>query len=188
MIKKPFTLTAMFLLLFAVMNISTKQTFAQGLYAFTMKTIDGSQRSLHDYKGKVLLIVNVASQCGYTPQYADLEKLFKQYHEKGFVILAFPANNFGGQEPGTDGDIKEFCEKNYGVTFDVFSKISVLGKDQHPLYTYLTSEKGGFPGDVKWNFEKFLVGRDGRLVARYRSAVKPYDTGLITALEKELSR
>jgi glutathione peroxidase len=188
MIRKPFTLTIVVLSFVTLMNISTNRLMAQELYGFTMTTIDGRERSLMDYKGNVLLIVNVASQCGFTPQYADLEKLFREYHDRGFMILAFPANNFGEQEPGTNNEIREFCTNNYGVTFDLFSKISVLGRDQHPLYSYLTSEKGGFPGEVRWNFEKFLVGRNGKLVGRYRSAVKPFDARIIKTLEEELSR
>jgi glutathione peroxidase len=145
-----------------------------GVYGFTMKTIDGKDKSLADYKGKVLLIVNVASFCGHTPQYQDLENLYETYKDKGFMILAFPANNFGAQEPGTNQEIKEFCDTKYHVTFDMFSKISVKGDDQHPLYRYLTNDTD-FKGDIGWNFTKFLVDRDGKVVARFATKVIPTD-------------
>jgi glutathione peroxidase len=136
------------------------------IYGFTMDDIDGKPVSLSDFKGKVVLIVNVASKCGLTSQYKELQALYEQYSSKGLVILAFPANNFLGQEPGTDQEIKAFCSKNYGVTFPVFSKISVKGKDMSPLYTFLTSkeENGVMDSSVKWNFQKYLIDREGRLV------------------------
>ena len=143
-----------------------KMTNETGVYGFTMKTIDGKDKSLGDYKGDVLLIVNVASFCGNTPQYKDLESLYESYKDKGFKILAFPANNFGAQEPGTNEEIKTFCDNTYHVTFDMFSKISVKGDDQHPLYRYLTTGTD-FKGDIGWNFAKFLVDRNGRVVGRY---------------------
>ena len=142
------------------------------LYAFTMKTIDGKDKPLSQYKGSVIMIVNVASFCGYTPQYSDLEKLYEAYNSKGFTILGFPANNFGAQEPGTNEEIKDFCDRNYQVKFDLFSKISVKGEDQHPLYRYLTKETD-FKGDVGWNFTKFLVDRNGKVVARFSTKVTP---------------
>ncbi len=145
-----------------------------GVYSFTMKTIDGKDKSLADYKGQVLLIVNVASFCGHTPQYKDLENLYESYKDKGFRILAFPANNFGAQEPGTNQEIKEFCDTKYHVTFDMFSKISVKGDDQHPLYRYLTNDTD-FKGDIGWNFTKFLVDRNGNVVARFATKVIPTD-------------
>jgi glutathione peroxidase len=182
----PFTFSI--LLLFSCTSLDTSPVQAASLYDFTVQSIEGDSVSLSRYENQVLLVVNVASQCGYTPQYRDLEKLFKEYRQKGFAILAFPANNFGGQEPGTNGEIKDFCERNYGVTFDLFSKISVLGTDQHPLYKYLTSQNPEFAGDVKWNFEKFLISRDGRIVGRFRSAVKPFSEELIAALERAIRK
>jgi len=151
---------------------TTKENPMTGVYAFTMKTIDGKDKPLAQYKGDVLMVVNVASFCGYTPQYKDLESLYETYKDKGFKILAFPANNFGSQEPGTNDEIKSFCETNYKVSFDLFSKISVKGNDQHPLYQYLTKESD-FKGDIGWNFTKFLVDRNGNVVARYSTRVVP---------------
>lgn len=145
---------------------------ATSVLDFTMNTIDGKPKPLSLYKGKVFMIVNTASECGYTPQYETLEKLYEQYKDKGFMILAFPANNFGEQEPGTNAEIKTFCSKNYHTTFDLFEKISVKGKDQHPLYQFITKESQ-FTGDVKWNFQKYLVDKQGKIVARYFSAVDP---------------
>jgi len=160
----------------------------KGLYGFSMKSIDGKTIPLSTYQGKVLLIVNVASKCGFTPQYKDLEALYQKYQDKGFVILAFPANNFGAQEPGTDAEIKEFCTVNYGVTFPMFSKISVKGDDQHPLYRFLTSDEANpsTSGEVKWNFQKYLVGRDGKVLAKFLSKVKPLSDELTAALESAL--
>ena len=153
-----------------------------------VETIDGDTVSLERYRGDVLLIVNVASRCGNTPQYEDLESLQKTYGEKGLRVLGFPANNFGGQEPGTNEQIKEFCTTTYGVTFDLFSKISVAGEDQAPLYEYLTSTKENpeFGGKIRWNFEKFLVGRDGTVVARFAPKVTPLSKEVIAAVEKAL--
>lgn len=134
---------------------------------FTMKRIDGKEEDLASYKGKVVVIVNVASRCGYTPQYEGLEKLFKEKKDKGLVILGFPANNFGSQEPGTNAEIAEFCTAKFGVTFPMFEKISVKGEDQHPLYKRLASQPAPIGGDPKWNFTKFVVDRDGKVVARF---------------------
>ena len=155
-----------------------------------VQTIDGDTVSLKRYRGDVLLIVNVASQCGNTPQYEDLESLQKTYGEKGLRVLGFPANNFGGQEPGTNEQIKEFCTTTYGVTFDMFSKISVAGEDQAPLYKYLTSTKENpeFGGTITWNFEKFLVGRDGTVVARFAPKVKPLSKEVTSAIEAALAK
>ncbi len=159
-----------------------------GVLGFTMKNIDGKDVPLAGYKGKVILLVNVASKCGQTPQYSQLEELYRKYQNKGFVILGFPANNFGQQEPGTDEEIKEFCSTKYDVTFDMFSKISVKGDDQHPLYRYLTAEESNpaFAGDVKWNFTKFLVNRDGVVIGRFESRVKPLSDEIVAAVEKSL--
>jgi glutathione peroxidase len=160
------------------------------VYAFTMKDIDGNDVSLSRYKGKVILIINVASFCGYTKQYAGLESLYRRYGEKGLSILAFPANNFGSQEPGTDAEIKDFCATKFDVTFDLFSKISVKGSDQHPLYAYLTSPETNprFSGDVRWNFTKYLVDRTGNIVAKFDSRVEPLAEELTGAIENALSR
>lgn len=152
------------------------------VYSFAMKTVDGKDRPLSEYSGKVLLVVNVASRCGYTPQYKDLQAVYEKYKDRGFRILAFPANNFGAQEPGTDKEIKEFCETNYHVSFDLFSKVSVKGEDQHPLYRYLTTESP-FPGEVKWNFQKYLVDRKGKVVGMFPSRVKPTDKEIEQHLE-----
>ncbi|HTR99359.1 MAG TPA: glutathione peroxidase [Bacteroidota bacterium] len=155
--------------------------------SFTMKGIDGQEVPLAKYKGKVLLIVNVASECGFTPQYKDLEALYEKYKDRGFDILAFPANNFGAQEPGTDPEIKQFCTSKYGVTFDMFSKISVMGSDQHPLYKFITSDPT-YGGDVKWNFQKYLVNREGKLVGKYFSRVTPLSSELTGAIEAALKQ
>jgi len=151
----------------------------------TMKKIDGSEVDLGSYKGKVVLVVNVASQCGYTGQYEGLQKLYETYKDKGLVILGFPANDFGAQEPGSDEEIAGFCKKNYGVDFDMFSKITVKGPGKAALYETLTSEAEP-SGDVKWNFEKFLIGRDGSIRGRFRSAVKPQSDELVQAIEAAL--
>ena len=158
------------------------------VHDFTMKDIDGKDVALADYKGKVLLIVNVASKCGFTPQYDGLEKLSEKYKDRGVVVLGFPANNFMGQEPGTDAEIKEFCTTKFGVSFPMFSKISVKGGDIHPLFAFLTGKEtaGEFAGDVSWNFNKFVVGRDGRVAARFGSRTKPDDAELVAAIEKAL--
>ena len=159
------------------------------LYDFTLKDIDGRDRSLAEFKGQVLLLVNVASKCGFTRQYAGLEKLHQTYKDRGFAVLGFPANNFMGQEPGTEAEIKSFCTLTYGVTFPMFSKISVKGKTIHPLYAFLTDEKlhPGAGGAVGWNFNKFLVGRDGAVLAHYGSRTAPDDPDLAAALEKALA-
>jgi len=156
---------------------------AESIHEFSMKSIDGQTTPLKNYSGKVVLLVNVASKCGYTPQYAGLEALYQKYKGRGFVIVGVPANNFGGQEPGSDEEIKTFCTKNYNVTFPVLSKVSVKGADMVPLYQYLTSAKGG---DVKWNFTKFLAGKDGKVLARFEPAVKPDSAELASAIEAAL--
>ena len=158
-----------------------------GLYSYTLNSIDGKPAPLADYKGKVVLIVNVASQCGYTPQYSALESIYEKYKDQGFVILGFPANNFGAQEPGTNEEIKTFCTRKYSVTFPMYSKISVKGADQAPLYAYLTKETGpGMTGDIKWNFTKFLVDRDGKVIQRFEPAVTPDSKEVTAAIEKQL--
>ncbi|MGK9477024.1 glutathione peroxidase [Melioribacter sp. OK-6-Me] len=157
------------------------------IYDFNVKDIDGKDVSLSKYRGKVLLIVNVASKCGFTPQYEGLQKIYEKYKERGFEILAFPCNDFNGQEPGTNEEIKEFCTTNYNVTFNLFDKIHVLGKNKAPLYEFLINYNGIETGDVKWNFEKFIVDRNGKVVARFRSAVKPDSREVIGQIEKLLN-
>lgn len=158
---------------------------------FTVKDIDGNAVKLRDrFAGEVLLIVNTASKCGFTPQYADLQALYEKYHGKGFEILAFPSNDFGAQEPGSDPEIKSFCSTKYGVTFPLFSKIPVKGENKDPLYRYLTdpATNPDTAGDIKWNFTKFLVDRDGRVVARYEPKVKPIDPEVTQTIEKALAQ
>jgi len=145
------------------------------IYSFQMKDIDGAERSLSEFAGKVLLIVNVASKCGFTPQYKGLESLYNRYKGRGFEVLGFPANDFGHQEPGTEAEIKNFCTTTYNVSFPMFSKISVKGKDIHPLYAFLTSKETNpkFSGKIDWNFNKFLIDRKGNIVARFESKNDP---------------
>ena len=160
------------------------------IYDFTMQDIDGKAVSLSAFKGKVLLVVNVASKCGFTGQYAGLEKLYTTYSNRGFAVLGFPANDFLRQEPGTEAEIKSFCTLTYGVTFPMFAKISVKGKDIHPLYEFLTSKETNphFGGAISWNFNKFLIGRDGAIVGRFGSRTKPDDKVLVAAVEKALQQ
>ena len=161
---------------------------AASIYDFTMKDIDGNDVKLDAYKGKVVMIVNTASRCGYTPQYEGLQKIYDQYKDRGFVVLGFPANNFMGQEPGTEAEIKEFCTLKYNVTFPMFSKISVTGSDQHPLYGYLANKATNpeFPGDISWNFNKFLIDKNGKVVGRWGSKDKPEDQAVTKAIEAQL--
>jgi glutathione peroxidase len=153
---------------------------ADTIYDFTVKTIDGATKSLADYKGRPVMIVNVASACGLTPQYEGLEKLHETYAAKGFAVLGFPANEFGAQEPGSDADIKTFCTSKYGVKFDMFSKVVVKGEGIHPLFDFLTKANGGA---IKWNFNKFLVGKDGKVVERFEPPVEPTSPEVIKAVE-----
>ncbi len=152
-----------------------------------VRDMNGKDVNLSDYKGKVLLIVNVASKCGYTPQYGGLEAIYNKYKEKGFEILAFPCNDFGGQEPGTNEEIKTFCSSKYNVTFKLFDKIKVLGDERSPLYARLINNDVTEKGDVKWNFEKFLIDKDGNIVSRFRSKVTPESEEMTKAIEKELA-
>ena len=141
---------------------------------FTVRAIDGTEQSLSAYAGQVVLIVNTASQCGFTPQYGGLEQLHEAYRDKGFAVLGFPCNQFGGQEPGSEDEIASFCETSYGVTFPMFAKVDVNGSDADPLFTWLKEEKGGLLGDrIKWNFTKFLIGRDGTVLKRYAPQTSP---------------
>ena len=160
---------------------------AADLQSIPLKDIDQKETSLKAYAGKVLLIVNVASKCGYTPQYQGLETLHRKYREQGLVVLGFPSNDFGAQEPGSNAEIKEFCAKEYEVTFPLFDKIHVTGPQQHPLYASLTGPESPAPGAVKWNFGKFLVGRDGKVLARFDSATKPDSKELTAAVERALA-
>ena len=158
------------------------------LHDFSARSITGEDASLRDYAGKVAVVVNVASKCGLTPQYAGLEKLYESYHTRGLEVLGFPCNQFAGQEPGSDAEVQEFCELRYGVSFPLFSKIDVNGATRHPLYAWLSAEDAApeGPGDIKWNFGKFVVGRDGRVVARFAPTTAPDDPAFVTAIEQAL--
>lgn len=172
----------------AVAKEGTLVTAAQtgGVYDFTLNDIDGKPVSLSQFRGKVLLLVNTASFCGNTPQYEGLQTMYERYQAKGFEILAFPANNFGQQEPGTNEEIKKFCYTKYALTFPLFSKISVKGQDKHPLYHYLT-EQSPFPGEVEWNFQKYLVDRAGNVIARYHHRTKPLSDEVVRDVERTLA-
>ncbi len=167
--------------------MSVNATQDKTVYDFEITSIDGNQIDLYDYKGKVLLIVNTASECGYTPQYEALQDIYDRYRDDGFVIIGFPANNFGGQEPADDEEILQFCQMNYGVTFPLSTKVSVKGDDIHPLFRYLTEqENDSFTGDIKWNFEKFIIDKEGKLIKRFRSNVKPDSKEIISSIENEI--
>ena len=172
------------------LNYQTKdgETVSDTISGISVKDMDGNDVKLSDYKGKVLLIVNVASRCGYTPQYEGLQKIYEKYKGLGFEILAFPCNDFGGQEPGSNEEIKEFCNINYSTTFPLFDKIKVLGEEKSPLYERLINNRVTEQGDVKWNFEKFLIDKNGKIVARYRSKVTPESEVITSAIEKEISK
>ena len=161
----------------------------QSIHEFTMTDIDGREVALSDYREQVLLVVNVASKCGFTRQYAGLEKLYQAYKDRGFAVLGFPANNFMGQEPGTEAEIKSFCTLTYGVTFPMFAKISVKGGDMHPLYKFLTSKETNprFSGAISWNLNKFLIRRDGAVLGRFGSRTKPESKDLVAAVEQALN-
>jgi glutathione peroxidase len=159
---------------------------AQSIYDISVRTIDGKTIKLSEYKNKVILIVNVASECGYTPQYEGLESIYEKYKSQGFVVLGFPCNQFGGQEPGTNEEIKTFCSSKFNVKFPLFDKIEVNGGNRHPLYVLLAGKDSAFPGDITWNFNKFLIGRDGKLITRFDSSIEPESKKLIGLLEQEL--
>jgi glutathione peroxidase len=170
---------------------------AETVYDIPVNRIDGAPASLGDYKGKVVLVVNVASKCGLTPQYEGLEKLYENYMDKGLVVTGFPANEFGGQEPGTNAEVAEFCTTNFGVRFPMFEKIVVKGEGQHPLYAALTKavpvaegvgDRAPADGSVLWNFEKFLVGKDGHVARRFSPRMTPDDPIIVTAIEEELAK
>lgn len=176
--------TTLFTIIALLLTVAPDKT----VYDFTVKDIDGKDVSLSIYKGKVLLIVNVASLCGNTPQYKDIEELYKKYQNQGLVVLGFPANNFMGQEPGSNKEIKEFCTREYGVTFPMFSKISVKGKNMAPLYSYLTQKKenGVLDAPVMWNFQKFLVGRDGKVITSISNRTSVKDPSVVKMIEEAL--
>jgi len=161
---------------------------ASNIYEFTLNALNGTPTPLANFKGKVMLLVNVASRCGYTPQYEGLEALYTKYRDQGLIVAGFPANNFGGQEPGTNGEIGAFCKSKYGVTFSMFAKISVKGADKAPLYQFLTDQAANpkTGGEIQWNFTKFLVDRNGRVIQRFEPAVEPQSAELVAAVESAL--
>ena len=168
--------------------LAVTMSAASPIYNFKLDSIDNKPVSLSEYHGKVLLMVNVASQCGFTPQYAGLESLYEKYRDQGLVVMGFPANNFGAQEPGTNDEIKSFCSRKYSVKFPMFSKVSVKGSDEAPLYQYLTTTAlPSSAGEIKWNFTKFLVDRSGKVVARFEPNVTPDSPEVVSAVEKALS-
>jgi glutathione peroxidase len=170
------------------LNVAVAETVRQSIYQVELPRLNGNLESLSVYSGNVLLAVNVASRCGFTPQYAGLQALQDRYADRGFVVVGFPCNQFFHQEPGTSEQIQEFCSLNYGVTFPLFAKVDVKGERQHPLYAILSesADDSGKAGNVSWNFEKFLVGRDGRVVRRFRSKVVPQDPRIVEAIESLL--
>ena len=187
-------------IIFTILLITSLQLFAQdnstknikgessmdNINDITVLDMNNKEVNLSEYNGKVLMIVNVASECGYTKQYAGLQEIYEKYNPEGFEILAFPCNDFGGQEPGTNEQIQNFCSSKFGVTFKLFDKIKVLGEDKSPLYERLINNSFTEKGDIKWNFEKFVISKDGKIVGRYRSKVEPNSEELISAIEKEL--
>jgi glutathione peroxidase len=176
-----------FALLFAFSLMTTFAVRAASIYDIPVKDIDGTTTNLSAYKGKVLLIVNVASKCGFTPQYKLLEATYKKYSDQGFVILGFPCNQFANQEPGSDEEIKQFCTSKYFITFPLFDKIEVNGANRHPLYDLLAGESSPFPSDIKWNFTKFLISKDGKILNRFDSKVTPDSPEVTAAIESALA-
>jgi glutathione peroxidase len=176
-----------FALLAASLLMQTMTTHAQPIYQIPVKDIDHKDTSLGAYQGKVLLVVNVASKCGFTPQYTALQVVYEKYKGKGLIVLGFPCNQFGSQEPGTDEQIKLFCSTKYNVTFPLFDKIEVNGPNRHPLYTMLAGNDSPFPGDIKWNFTKFLIGRDGTILKRFDSRITPDSPEVTAAIEAALA-
>jgi glutathione peroxidase len=174
-------------LLFAFSLMTNFIVQSASIYDIPVKDIDGTVTNLSGYQGRVLLIVNVASKCGYTPQYKALEATYKKYSDQGLVILGFPCNQFGGQEPGSDEVIKEFCTSKYFITFPLFDKIEVNGANRHPLYNLLVGENSPFPGDIKWNFTKFVIGKDGKILNRFDSKVTPDSPEVTAAIEAALA-
>jgi glutathione peroxidase len=180
--------TLRFLTIGAALLLPAASLFAaSSVYEFTLPSIDGQPAPLQQYKGKVLLLVNVASKCGFTPQYTALEAMYEKYKDQGLVVIGFPANNFMAQEPGTNEEIKTFCTRKFNVTFPMYGKVSVKGDDKTPLYQYLTDQtKPPVNGEIKWNFTKFLVDRDGNVISRFEPKVKPDDPEVTAAIEKAL--
>jgi glutathione peroxidase len=176
------------LVLGAAISAVAQMQAAASIYDYKLMSIDLEPVSLSQYKGKVVMLVNVASRCGYTPQYAGLEALYRQFKDDGFVIIGIPANNFGQQEPGSNSEIKVFCKRKYDVTFPMMAKVSVAGNDMAPLYQYLTDQSANptTGGEIKWNFTKFLIGKDGKILARFEPDVKPEDPALVGAVESAL--
>jgi glutathione peroxidase len=174
-------------LLTALLCMQALSLCAGSLQDIPLQDIDGKETSLKPYQGKVVLIVNVASHCGYTPQYKGLESIYERYKDKGLVVVGFPCNQFGAQEPGTSQEIKEFCSGKYNVTFPLFSKIEVNGPKRHPLYVALAGKDSPFPGDIKWNFSKFLVGRDGKILNRFEPGTTPESPELTSAIDAALA-
>jgi glutathione peroxidase len=183
-----FMATAMVSNITAEKNKGKETEMPDSLSSIIVKDMNGKDVPLSSYSGKVLLIVNVASRCGYTPQYKGLEEIYEKYKNQGFEILAFPCNDFGGQEPGSDEEIKTFCELNYNVSFKLFDKIKVVGSDKSPLYAFLTNNSAVETGEIKWNFEKFLIDKKGNVVSRFRSKVKPESEEIVKAVEAELAK
>ena len=177
------------LFVFLLANVAPLATASEPTQVldFKMQRLGGPEQELAEYRGEVVLIVNVASKCGLTPQYTGLQKLYDTYRERGFTILGFPSNDFAGQEPGSDAEIRAFCEKNYGVTFPMFSKIRVRGDQKHPLYARLTAQPAPVGGEVAWNFQKYLVDRQGNVVARFEPRTDPQDAKLIERIEALLA-
>jgi glutathione peroxidase len=174
-------------LIAALILTQTVAVHAESLYKIPVKDIDGKDTSLNAYKGKVLLVVNVASRCGFTPQYSALEATHEKYKDKGFTVLGFPCNQFLGQEPGTNEEIKKFCSTKYNVTFPLFDKLAVNGPKRHPLYVALAGKESPFPGDIKWNFGKFLIGRDGKIIKRFEPRTTPDAPEVVAAIEAALA-
>lgn len=161
--------------------------FAESIYDIAVKDIDGQTKTLKSYEGQVILIVNVASHCGFTPQYQQLQSLFEKYHDQGFTVLGFPCNQFGKQEPGSNEQIKEFCSTKFHVAFPLFDKLEVNGANRHPLYQALAGSDSPFPGDIRWNFTKFLIARDGKVIGRFDSKIRPDASEVIDAITKALA-
>ena len=171
----------------AALFLMTTLLHAGSIYDIAVKDIDGKDTMLNAYKGKVILIVNVASKCGFTPQYKNLEAVYEKYKDQGFVILGFPCNQFGSQEPGTDMEIKQFCTSKYFITFPLFDKIEVNGANRHPLYVALAGDSSPFPGNITWNFNKFLISRDGKILNRFDSKITPDSPEATAAIEAALA-
>lgn len=175
------------LALLAALFFMQTLTHAESIYDIKLKDIDEKATSLAPYKGKVMLLVNVASKCGYTKQYAALESTYQKFKDQGFVVLGFPCNQFGGQEPGSNEEIKQFCSSKFNVTFPLFDKLDVNGANRHALYTNLAGDNSPFPGDIKWNFNKFLIGKDGKILQRFESKATPDSPEVIAAIKSALA-